>query len=208
MDNLINYEAECGVLGSILIDNSIINEITLMPEHFQNHQNKSLFIAMKELDRNKQPINAITITNHVGRDNLQRLGGTAHLSNLKNSVPSVHAFNQYEALVIDAWKKKNVYQILKPYVEKPEFKSSDIQKMIKQLNDVDKTGTRAKFNLKEHLVNMYELPLKEVPKGYSGIPSGFTDLDDMTDGFQDEDSIILGARPSMGRQLPRKLAIA
>ncbi|MDX5475898.1 MAG: replicative DNA helicase [Bacillaceae bacterium] len=199
MDNLINYEAECSVLGCILIDNTIMNEISLMPEHFQHFQNKELFIAMRELERNEKAINAITITEQIGKSNLIRIGGTAHLSQLKNSVPSVHAFKHYEDMVIDAWKKKNVFEIVKPLTQNPDFKTTEIQKVIKQLNDIDKTGTKEKFNLKQHLVNMYELPLKFVPKGYSGIPSGFEDLDDMTDGFQDEDSIIIGARPSVGK---------
>ncbi len=194
-----NYEAECALLGCILIDNSILNELAVKAEHFQHYQNKELFTAMKKIGEKGEPINAITIIESIGRNNLSRLGGTGHLSLLKESVPSIHAFRNYEVAVIDAWKKQNIHNILKPIVDKQEFDSNDIQKMIKQLNDIDKTGTKEKFDLKEHLVQMYELPLIKKEKGYSGIPSGFQDLDDMTDGFQDEDSIIIGARPSMGK---------
>ncbi|MGD6832553.1 replicative DNA helicase [Sutcliffiella halmapala] len=199
MDRVINYEAECAILGCILIDNTIMSEINLKTEHFQHYQNKELFIAMKAIADKDQPINAITIIEQIGRHNLNRIGGTAHLSHLKESVPSVHGFKNYESSVIEAWKKLNIHNILKPVVENPEFNTTDIQKVIKQLNDIDKTGTKEKFDLKQHLVQMYELPLIKVEKGYSGIPSGFMDLDDMTDGFQDEDSIIIGARPSMGK---------
>lgn len=195
----INYDAECGILGSILIDNTIMNEITLMPEHIQHYHNKELFIAMKELSKKDRPINAITLIDQIGKDRLNQIGGSAHIANLKDSVPSVHGFKSYEALVIDAWKKRNVIDIVKPVADNPNFQTSEIQKIIKKLNDIDKTGTREKFNLQAHLVNMYNLPNTEVPKGYSGIPSGFMDLDDMTDGFQDEDSVIIGARPSMGK---------
>ncbi|MFS0822146.1 replicative DNA helicase [Bacillus sp. 1P02SD] len=195
----MNYEAECGILGCILIDNVVINEISLMPEHFQDFRNKELYIAMKELERSEKPINPITLITQIGKDGVNQIGGSAHLAQLKNSVPSVQGFKAYEAAVIDAWKKKNVYQIIKPVAENPNIETKDIQKIIKQLNDIDKTGTREKFNLRQHLVNMYELPNIATPKGYSGIQSGFMDLDDMTDGFQDEDSIIIGARPSMGK---------
>lgn len=196
---MINYEAECAILGCILIDNTIMSEITLKPEHFQHYQNKELFIGIKSIAEKERPINAITIIEEIGRNNLARIGGTAHLSLLKESVPSVHGFRNYESSVIEAWKKLNVHNILKPLVENPEFNTTEIQKVIKQLNDIDKTGTKEKFDLKQHLVHMYELPMIKVEKGYSGIPSGFMDLDDMTDGFQDEDSIIIGARPSMGK---------
>ncbi|TYS68680.1 replicative DNA helicase [Sutcliffiella horikoshii] len=199
MDRVINYEAECAILGCILIDSTIMSEITLKTEHFQHYQNKELFIAMKEIADKDQPINAITIIEQIGRHNLNRIGGTAHLSLLKESVPSVHGFKNYESSVIEAWKKINIHNILKPVVDNPEFNTTEIQKVIKQLNDIDKTGTKEKFDLNQHLVQMYELPLIKVEKGYSGIPSGFMDLDDMTDGFQDEDSIIFGARPSMGK---------
>jgi replicative DNA helicase len=76
---------------------------------------------------------------------------------------------------------------------------SKVQNLISEINQIDQTGTKEVFNLYEHLADLMELPYKKVPKGFSGIPSGFTDMDFMTDGFQDEDSIIIGARPSMGK---------
>lgn len=194
-----NYEAECGLLGCILIDNTIMKEITLSPEHFQDMRNRVLFVGMQEITKQDKVINAITLMEQMGRSSLNNIGGTNYLAEIKGSVPSVHGYHNYEAMILEAWKAKNVHEILKPVIENPEFDPNSIQKVIKQLNDIDKTGTREKFNLQQHLMNMYDLPNKEVPKGYSGIPSGFMDLDDMTDGFQDEDSIIIGARPSMGK---------
>jgi replicative DNA helicase len=194
-----NFQAECGILGCILLDNSIIHEISLMPEHFHDFQNRKLYSAMQELARKSQPINPITLIEEMGHSNFYQLGGPAYLTQLKESVPSIHGFKSYEAAVLEAWKARTAQEILKPIVNDPDFRPDNLQNIIKQLNDIDKTGTREKFNLQEHLVKMYELPNIPVPKGLSGIPSGLNDLDDMTDGFQDEDSIIIGARPSMGK---------
>jgi replicative DNA helicase len=125
------------------------------------------------------------------------LGGNVFLEQIKQTVASIHAFPALELTIINNWKQREIKMLLDKNSE--SINLAKIQNLISELNKIDQTGTKEVFNLSEHLANLYELPYLEVPKGFSGIPSGYTDLDFMTDGFQDEDSIIVGARPSMGK---------
>ncbi|KAA0547553.1 replicative DNA helicase [Bacillus sp. BGMRC 2118] len=193
------FEAECGLLGSILIDESIMSELSLMPEHFEEGRNKKIYIAMKDLVRDEKAIDLVNLISQMGRKSIEYIGGSSYFSQLKENVVSVHSFKNYERIIIDSWKARSAKNILKNVYEDPNFKPDNLQQVIKQLNEIDESGTQEAFNLQECLVEMYELPITEVPKGYSGVETGLHALDEMTDGFQDEDLIIVGARPSMGK---------
>lgn len=193
-----NLQAELGILGCILMDNEIIKEISLTDEHFYDYQCKSIFNAMRNVSRKDQLIDNVTLVEELGHQTISKYGGVSFFSQLRNSVTSIHGFKTYEKIIIDDWKKRTARNVLRESLEK-EIDPTEIQKVITELNTIDQVGTKDSFNLKEHLVNMYNLPDEPVPKGLSGIPSGLIELDKMTDGFQNEDSIIIGARPSMGK---------
>lgn len=191
-------EAEQVILGCILKDNSILKEIALTEEHFSDYSNKRLYSTMLDLERDNQPIDAVTIMEKMGVAEFNRNVGNSFLSGLMDSVPSIHAFKSYESIIIKNWKASTTRALLQEYMTKG-VQVEQIQQMITELNEIDQAGIKESFDKRNILVDMFELPYKEVPKGLSGIPSGFKDLDGMTDGFQKQDSIIIGARPSMGK---------
>jgi replicative DNA helicase len=191
----MNIKAENALLGCILLDNNIIKELAVTDEHFFDFHNKQLFSAMLAISKKDQPINEITINEHLGEVGFSMIGGSSHIKLLKESVPTLNEYKLYEEFVINNWKERETKRILKDAIDNHR----NIQDLISELNKIDQTGTKEVFNLQDHLIKMYELPETPVPKGLSGIPSGFTVLDLMTDGWQDEDSIIIGARPSMGK---------
>lgn len=192
-----NYQAEGEVLGSFLIDNDLIKETTLTTEHFYDFNNKQWFASMKAISRKGEPITAATIYEHMGELGFKMLGGANAIETMRNAVASIHAFESNERIIIENWKKREITRILQENAE--SIKLDNVQNIIAEINQIDQTGTKEVFNLNEHLIELYDLPYKEVPKGISGIQSGFSELDFMTDGFQDEDSVIVGARPSMGK---------
>lgn len=192
-----NYQAECELIGCMLLDNELIKESNLTSEHFYEFNNKQLFNAMKQITQEEDPITLATLNEKLGEVGLHMLGGRAFIEQLKETVASVHAFPSLERVVIENWKKREIKSLLNEHSE--NINLDKIQSLIGAINKIDQTGTKEVFNLAEHLSTIYELPYQKVPKGFSGIPSGLNDLDYMTDGFQDEDSIIVGARPSMGK---------
>jgi replicative DNA helicase len=94
------------------------------------------------------------------------------------------------------WKARTTRSLLKEFINR-DLKEESINEIIFELNNVAQAGVKETFNKKEELLKQYEALDREPEK--VGMKSGFTDLDLMTDGFQHGDSIIIGARPSMGK---------
>lgn len=203
----INEQAEEILLGSILKDNSILEEITLLPENFLDITHQNIYRAMLSVKRKGFPIDGASLKDELGETGFLFIGGNERLQAYKKCVPSVKAFKSYERMVINQWKINTTQDLLRETIEK-ELSVDDIQYLIKELSKVDEDGTPEEFNLKTHLAQVYESIITPTPKERSGIASGYLDLDNKTDGFRGNDFVIVGARPSMGRHLPRKLAIA
>ncbi|KYG28149.1 replicative DNA helicase [Alkalihalobacillus trypoxylicola] len=186
------------LLGCILQDNTIIKEVTLTVDHFNDVRNKQIYKVMLDLEREGVEIDPITIMDKVGVTSYNQLGGGHYIQQLMNSVPSSHAFKTYENLIIRDWKERESKRLLHQYSNQ-DLKEGEIQKLIAELNILDESNHNHSFNKKSLLLDMYEEVDTETPKGMSGIPTGLTDLDKFLDGFQEEESIIIGARPSMGK---------
>jgi replicative DNA helicase len=194
----INEQAEEILLGSILKDNSILEEITLSPEHFLDMTNQNIYKAMLSVKRKGFPIDGAALKDDLGETGFLFIGGNERLIAYKNCVPSVHAFKSYERMIINQWKINTSRDLLQETLEK-ELDMEIVQSLIKELSKVDEEGTQEEFNLKEHLMEMYDVITTETPKERSGISSGYVAIDNRTDGFQPNDLVIIGARPSMGK---------
>lgn len=193
----MNEQAEYMLIGSILKDNSILEEITLTPDHFEDLTNQNIYKSMLSIKRKGFPIDGASLKDDLGETAFLFVGGNSRLKELKDSVPSVHAYKSYEQMVINQWKLNTARDLIRGSLN--NFKLDEIPHLVKELSRVDEEGAQDEFNLSNHLQNMYDLVTVETPKDRSGITSGLADLDNKTDGFQKNDLIIVGARPSMGK---------
>jgi replicative DNA helicase len=194
----INEQAEEILLGSILKDNSILEEITLSPEQFLDLTNQNIYKAMLSVKRKGFPIDGASLKDELGETGFLFIGGNERLIAYMNCVPSVHAFKSYEQMIINQWKISTAKDLMREVIE-GELNVEQLQTLIKDLNKIDEEGAFEEFNLKNELQELYEEITIETPKKRSGIPSGYVDIDNKTDGFQPSDLIIVGARPSMGK---------
>lgn len=194
----MNEKAEEILLGSILQDNSILEEITLLPEHFLDLSNRNLYKAMVKIAKKGFPIDGASLRDELGETGFLFIGGNEGLESYKKTVPSTNAFKTYVSLILNQWKVETA-KIYIQSVMNTDINVNSIQNLIKKLSQVDENGTQDEFNLKEHLIKMYELVTVPTPKERSGIVTGYIDIDNRTDGFQENDLVIIGARPSMGK---------
>lgn len=90
-----SIEAEQAVLGSILIDSTVLEQVRpiLEPESFYRSQHRDIYAAMLRLDRDRTPIDLLTLGDELRRDNrIDQVGGPAYLAHLMNATPTaVHA---------------------------------------------------------------------------------------------------------------------
>lgn len=113
-DNTNSYEAECSVLGSILINSDLIQECDLQPREFNDHRHKLLMEYMYHLKETHQdkPLDLILITDVAG-NNLYKIGGMEYLMKLKDSVPSASNFKYYHDIVREKAKLRDTSDILR-----------------------------------------------------------------------------------------------
>lgn len=194
----MNEQAEEILIGSILKDNSVLDEITLTPEHFLNIANQNLYKAILNVKRKGILIDGASLKDDMGETGFFFIGGYERLEDYKNAVASVHAFKSYERMIYNEWKLTTSKGIMREALD-GDLTLDKLQELIKDLGKVDEEGTFDDFNLQEELQWLYDSVMEEGPKKRSGIPSGYKDIDDKTDGFQHSDLVIVGARPSMGK---------
>lgn len=206
-----NIEAEQSVLGAVLIDNNVLPTtlelLNVNGEDFYKDAHRRIFVAMTELFDKAEPIDLITLTDHMKLTNdLDSIGGPQYLSSLADMVPTsanirYHAKIVREKAMIRGLLRsvtdiaRNVYdnemdaEELIDMAEKTVFEISD--KRIKVSFVTLKEVIKDSFQMIEHLYDRKET--------ITGVPSGFKELDEMTTGFQKGDLVIIGGRPSMGK---------
>jgi replicative DNA helicase len=204
-----NLEAEQSVLGAVLIENSALMRCLeiISPVDFYRESHRKIFLAMIDLFDKNEAIDLVTVTERLGKGNeLEAVGGATYLAALAGQVPTA-ANVRYHSRII---KEKALMRSLlfscteiagKVYddTEEGEDLLDYAEKSIFQISD---NRTKASFvSLKDVVKDSFKMieELYDRKEAITGLPSGFTDLDELTTGFQKGDLIVVGGRPSMGK---------
>jgi replicative DNA helicase len=204
-----NLEAEKCVLGAILIDNPSFNQAAEVIDagDFFRDAHRRIFEKMVGLSERSQPIDPVTLKDELTRTGeLDEVGGPAYISSLTDGVPRSANVEYYAKIV----KEKSTLRRLIQSATEVLGRAYDAEQDADDLLD---EAERSIFEIAEHRLRTGFVPLSElVNSGYelieklqehkglvTGVPSGFTDLDEMTSGFQPSDLVIVAARPSMGK---------
>lgn len=191
----INLEAEQALLGCIIHEGELIKEISLQPEHFFDSKHKIIFEIMRELEKKDEPINIVTMYMSV-TDKVEN----SYITDISNSIPSVEGYRRYEKYVLDAWKLRKAELAATKLKQEATYArdSTIISDTIQELTRLEEVGFDQDFSLKNKLMEVHE-ELENQEEGLTGVDTGYTDLNMMTNGLQNQDLIILAARPSVGK---------
>jgi replicative DNA helicase len=217
-----NIEAEKALLGSIMIRNEVMHEVTdvVSDNSFYSNQHRSIWSILFELHSKGTPIDLLSISARLKEKGLlDQVGGMVYLSELINAVPSSTNANHYAEIV----EKKHVMRELLRAAESINGlgyeEESDLYEILEKAEKAlyavtNKTGSSKFVALKDTLHDAWERldHLHKTSHEIRGVPTGFKELDDKLAGLQKSDLIILAARPSMGKtslalDIARKAAI-
>ena len=207
-----NIEAEQHLLGSVLVNNDIIDEIAniINSGKFYDPIHIKIYEVVENLNSKGMIANPITLKNYFEKNQgLDDVGGVEYLVKLTRFSSSVKQAIDYAKIVHENYVKRELIQIsnhIKDDTLNPEDdKSSDliIEDAEKLLFDLAERGTFSqsfmKFNLAlDQSINMAEQAMKN-DQGIVGVPTGLTDLDEKLGGLHKSDLIIIAGRPSMGK---------
>lgn len=204
-----NIEAEQSILGAILIDNDALPRALeiLDAEDFYKQSHRKLFNAMLELFEKSEPIDLITLTDYLKRENeLETVGGISYLSSLVNMIPTAANIKYHSKIVREKGLLRGLLRSSNEIASRIYESNFDAEELVdyaeKSIFDISEKRIKASFvTLREVIKDSFEMieQLYDKKEAITGVPSGFRDLDELTTGFQKGDLVIVGGRPSMGK---------
>ena len=205
-----SIEAEESVLGAILVRPEVLDDVAdiITAEDFYREAHGRIFRAMLDLHEAQEPVDLVTVTSYLkDRNQLEGVGGPVFLAELSEQVGFAVNAPKYAARVRD---KSTLRRLL-------DVSQETAGACFTHVEDIDAfldTAEQKIFEIRESRTGQAEAQsfadlvpdeIRDIEAIYArkgeifGVPSGFTDLDHLTGGFQDSDLIVIAARPSMGK---------
>ena len=201
-----SIEAEQGVLGGLMLDNSTWDLLadTLSAQDFFRRDHRVIYQAIQSLAIVDQPFDVVTLSNSIPE--ISQAGGLGYLAELAKNTPSVANISAYAEIVRERAHLRQLILLgheASRLASEPQAKSVEVQEEFEQ-----KLFALGQGHAPNRFIDVNETLMKLLEqvdfnfnhgKGVTGVPSGLVDLDQKTGGFQDADLVIVAARPSMGK---------
>ena len=202
-------DLEEAVLGALMLEKDAVSAVIdiLTPKVFYKDAHQRIFSAISRLFGKSDPIDILTVTNELkSTGELEMVGGPYYITMLTSRIASA-ANVEYHARII---QQKHIQrdlihissEIIKDAYEDTTDVFSLLDKAEQNLFSVSETNLRRNFEDMPSLVRQAIEDIesaKDSDTHFRGVPSGFSDLDRITSGWQKSDLVILAARPSMGK---------
>ena len=207
-----NIEAEQALIGSILVNNDIIDEVSNIISHkdFYDPLHSKIYSLIESLHNKGMIANPITLKNSFENDqNLSEIGGTEYLVKLTRFSSSVRQSIDYAKIIHEKFVRRELVQISQTLSDESMDNSGEksgeiiIQDTEKSLFDLAERGTFNQSFLKfnqalDQTIEMAHNAMKS-DQGIVGVPTGLDDLDERLGGLHKSDLVIIAGRPSMGK---------
>jgi len=205
-------DAEMAVLGAMLIEKDAVEsvlEVIKDPKCFYSEIHRRIFqtIAEMAISVPPKPIDILTLSEELRKKGwLEEIGGQKYLTDLMDKVSTAAHTAAYARMVKEKYQLRELISVSTKIIEQSFDESEDVKKIMdaaeSDILKVSQTNSENGFIKSDDLAKMTLERLEYLYSRHSaitGVPSGFSRLDDMTGGFQPSDLIILAARPSMGK---------
>ena len=204
-----NLEADRSVLGAILLHNDTFNTAieTIDANDFYRDAHRRIFDKMVRLAERGNAIDLVTLKEELTRaSELDEVGGPAYISALVDGVPRSSNVEHYARIIKEKSTLRNLIYSANKIITNAYDADEDADTILDQAES-------AIFAIADKKVRDGFVSLKQLAEGsldtieklaskkelVTGVPTGFTDLDEMTSGLQAGDIVIVAARPSMGK---------
>jgi len=202
-------DMEEAVLGAIMLEKEAVitvNEI-LKPECFYKEANQKIFQAIVNLNLREFPVDLYTVTEELrATEQLESVGGPVYVTQLTSKVVSA-ANVDYHARIV---AQKHIQRELIRASTMIQTRAFDDAEDVTELLDFSENEIFqiAEGNIRREIAPINAVikdALKEIEEAgkrkdaLAGIPSGFSNLDRLTSGWQKAELVIIAARPSMGK---------
>ena len=207
-----SVESEQAVLGGLMLDATSWDGVAdiIRAGDFYRRDHQLIFDAIAELVESQHPCDAVTVSERLsGRGLIDEVGGLGYLARLTRDTPSALNVRAYAAIVRD-------HALLRLLVQASgEIASSALETRGRAPGELVEEAERRVFEIAERgsrnrggfqaIKDVLPATIDRIdtlhqnPGAFTGIPTGYTDLDKMTAGLQPGDLVIIAGRPSMGK---------
>ncbi|PTX59788.1 primary replicative DNA helicase [Kordia periserrulae] len=196
------------VLGAMMIDKKGVDEVIdiLSPEAFYKEANKLVYEAIFQLFENSEPIDLLTVSAQLRKNaKLEVVGGDFYLISLTQKVSSSAHIEFHARIILQKFIQRSLIKISNEIIEDAYDETTDVFSLLdkaeSRLYEVTQGNIKKSSETAQSLVIQAKKKIEEISnkEGLSGIPTGFTQLDKLTSGWQPSDLIIVAARPGMGK---------
>lgn len=204
-----SIEAEESLLSGILIDNNTLLDIVdiISPEDFYRSAHQKIFSGIVELFSKNEPVDLVTLTNALKeRGNLEEIGGATYLATLVDTVPLAVNAKHYAKIVHDKASLRRLIERANEIAKECFEDRGNVDEIIdfaeSSIFEISKNKHKQAFYPISEIIdgNIETLEERQGNKALvTGVPTGFTRLDNLISGLQKSELIILAARPSMGK---------
>jgi replicative DNA helicase len=204
-----NLEAERSVLGAILLHNDAFNlaaEVIDSRDFFRD-AHRRIFDKMVKLSERNDAIDLVTIKDELARSGeIDEIGGPAYIAALVDGVPRSTNVEHYARIIKEKATLRNLIFSANKILSTAYEGAEDAELILDQAENA--IFAIADDKVRDGFVSLRDLAqssfetierLHARKELITGVPTGFTDLDEMTSGLQPSDLIIIAARPSMGK---------
>lgn len=196
------------LLGAILVDKEALSTVMerLKPEHFYRENHKKIYESMLTLFTAGAPIDIITVVDQLRKDGiLEEVGGAYAISELSSRVSSGANAEYYSNIIVEKYLLRELIR-LSGEIQRDAFEdTTDVLELLDTAES--KIFSIVENNMRKGYANMSTLIRKAIEEidnirnkgSFSGVPTGFLELDKITSGFQRGTLNIVAARPAMGK---------
>lgn len=204
-----SIEAEQAVLGAMLLSKDAVDigiEL-LSADYFYKPSHRKIFKVIVDLYDKNEPADLITVSNELAnRDQLEDIGGRAYLAGLTDAVPGISNVGHHARIVLEK-------AVLNQLIETVQVILSEAYEPNRAVDDFLDAAEQRIFKIKEEKLKGTISSLSDIlhgtfhdieqyaqREGYlTGLASGFSELDNLTSGFQKSDLIVVASRPTVGK---------
>lgn len=204
----VSEKAEQSVLGAILLNNDSLTEVAgvLAFQDFYYNAHQIIYSAMLELYKKAEPVDFITLTEKIRPiTNLEDVGGYSYIASLPSVIDYTKNIDYYAQIVKEKSRLRQVIQACNQIISTAQTGKS-VEEVLeiseKTMFDIAQDSSSKNLrHIKDVLMSTYGV-IEENYKNkdsMTGLDTGFTDLNFMTNGLQRTDLIVVGARPAVGK---------
>lgn len=202
-------DLEEAVLGAIMLEKDALTAVIdiLKPETFYKEIHQYIFEAIMQLFQETQPVDILTVTNKLKTNGkLDIVGGPFYITQLTNRISSAANIEYHSRILMQKYIQRELIRASSEIIHDSFEDTVDVfdllDKAERNLFSLSETNIRRSvYNMpaliREAVENIEKA--KNTEGGLSGVPSGFSSLDRITNGWQPSDLIIIAARPGMGK---------